>query len=207
MLKSIIHGSKLPSQENTTPSSEKKELRTRLLVKRMHFSRTPQRTWADIELAARLANILWWYSPCCVGLFWPVFAEFDVRAVVSRWLRGNATRRAALPVIVAQHAPMVYHAWTPSSPMKEGRHQIPVPAHEDSIVPDLLMVPCIGYDVSRYRLGYGGGYFDRTLAAWPNYAGSPVTVGIAYECLRISSLPHQAHDLPLDIIATDSICY
>ncbi|WP_226809823.1 5-formyltetrahydrofolate cyclo-ligase [Candidatus Vallotia lariciata] len=195
---------KLPS---TTRYSLKMALRTRLVIKRMRFSVTPQRIQADIELAVRLDAVLQRYSPRCIGLFWPVFAEFDVRPVVTRWLRGDSTRQAALPVSVTSYSPMVYHAWTPNSQMKEGRHRIPVPRHEDGVIPDLLLVPCVGYDKSRYRLGYGGGYFDRTLATWPKHASPPVTVGIAYECSRIKSLPHKAHDLPMDIIVTDTICY
>ncbi|WP_225721344.1 5-formyltetrahydrofolate cyclo-ligase [Candidatus Vallotiella sp. (ex Adelges kitamiensis)] len=189
------------------PSAKKKALRAKLLVERMRFASTLQRMRADVELAVHLANVLRWYSPRCLGFFWPVSAEFDVRPVVKHWLNGSTTRRAALPVIVTPHAPMVYHTWIPSSPMKKGCYQIPVPEHESSIMPDLLLAPCIGYDASRYRLGYGGGYFDRTLAAWPEHACLPITVGIAYECSRIDSLPCGAHDLPLDMIVTDAICY
>jgi 5,10-methenyltetrahydrofolate synthetase len=207
VVKSIAREPGLPSAENATRSSLKTALRAKLLAERERFADTPQRTQADVKLAARLADVLRQYSPRCVGLFWPVAAEFDARRVVAHWLSGNAARRAALPVIVAPHAPMAYHTWTPGSPMKEGRYRIAVPAHEDSIVPDLLLAPCVGFDASRYRLGYGGGYFDRTLAAWPAHAGSPVTVGIAYECSRADSLPHEAHDLPLDIVVTDATCY
>ncbi|KAG0162867.1 hypothetical protein DFQ30_001141 [Apophysomyces sp. BC1015] len=136
-------------------------------------------------------------------MFWPVAAEFDTRGVIDDWLAGDAARRAALPVIVTAHEPMAYHAWSPGSPMKEGRYRIPVPAREETVVPDLLLAPCVGFDASRYRLGYGGGYFDRTLAAWPPQADRPVTVGVAYECARVDRLPHEAHDLPLDVIVTD----
>ncbi|SIT71523.1 MULTISPECIES: 5-formyltetrahydrofolate cyclo-ligase [Burkholderiaceae] len=207
MIKSIAREPGLLSEESATRSSLKTALRARLLAERERFAGTPQRTQADVELAVRLADVLQRYAPRCVGLFWPVAAEFDARRVVAHWLSGDAARRAALPVIVAPHAPMAYHAWTPDSPMKEGRYRIPVPAHEVSVVPDLLLAPCVGFDASRYRLGYGGGYFDRTLAAWPARAGPPVTVGIAYECSRADSLPHEAHDLPLDVIVTDALCY
>jgi 5,10-methenyltetrahydrofolate synthetase len=147
------------------------------------------------------------YSPACIGLFWPLAAEFDARGVIADWLAGDATRRAALPVVVEPHVPMAYHAWSPGSPMKAGRYRIPVPAREEVVVPDLLLAPCVGFDASRYRLGYGGGYFDRTLAAWPARAGRPVTVGVAYECTRAALLPHEVHDLPLDAIVTDAAYY
>ena len=62
---------------------------------------------------------------------------------------------------------MVFHAWRAHAPMKAGRYRIPVPLEERVVVPELLLMPCVGFDAERYRLGYGGGYYDRTLAAWP----------------------------------------
>jgi len=74
------------------------------------------------------------------------------------------------------------------------------------VVPDLLLIPCVGFDLQRYRLGYGGGYYDRTLAAWPG-ASLPVTVGIAYDACRVDALPAEAHDLAMDWIVTDAELY
>ena len=71
------------------------------------------------------------------------------------------------------------------------------------MIPDLLFVPCVGFDADGYRLGYGGGYYDRTLAAWP-VATKPVTVGIAYEACRTEALGREAHDIPLDLIITEA---
>jgi 5,10-methenyltetrahydrofolate synthetase len=90
--------------------------------------------------------------------------------------------------------------------MKTGHHRIPEPASGQVVTPDLLVIPCVGFDAQGYRLGYGGGYYDRTLAAWPA-ATRPVTVGVAYEACRTDTLQREAHDIPLDLIITDAACY
>lgn len=90
--------------------------------------------------------------------------------------------------------------------MKIGHHRIPEPASNTLVTPDLLFVPCVGFDADGYRLGYGGGYYDRTLAAWPA-ATRPVTVGIAYEACRTEALAREAHDIPLDLVITDTASY
>lgn len=115
-------------------------------------------------------------------------------------------RCAALPVIGERHTPLAFHAWDPHTPMREGHHRIPEPASGIVVVPDLLLIPCVGFDAQRYRLGYGGGYYDRTLAAWPGDT-LPVTVGIAYEACRVDALPAEAHDLALRWIVTDAALY
>ncbi|UDG82571.1 5-formyltetrahydrofolate cyclo-ligase [Candidatus Vallotia cooleyia] len=189
------------------PSLLKIALRAGLLAERVRFASMAERTRVDVKLAAQLTNILQRYAPRCVGLFCPVYGEFDARYIIAHWLYGDTARRAALPVIVAPRRPMIYHTWTPDSPMREGRYKISIPIHKNSVVPDMLLVPCLGFDASRYRLGYGGGYFDRTLAAWPTHASLPVTVGIAYECSKVNLIPHETHDIPLDIIVTNINCY
>jgi 5,10-methenyltetrahydrofolate synthetase len=113
---------------------------------------------------------------------------------------------AALPVVIAPRSPLVFHAWSADAAMKPGRYRIPVPSEECAVVPDLLLVPCVGFDAARYRLGYGGGYYDRTLAHWPR-AARPVTIGVAFEAGKCDALPHETHDVPLDAIVTEAATY
>lgn len=122
------------------------------------------------------------------------------------WLALGNERQASLPVIKTRGEALEFHAWAPDTRMKTGHHGIPEPASAQPVVPDLLIVPCVGFDVEGYRLGYGGGYYDRTLAAWPA-AKRPVTVGVAYEACRTNALLREAHDIPLDLIITDEACY
>ena len=188
------------------PNAEsKRALRTKLLATRVAAA-------ADLALnealAAHIGALLARIEPVCVGFYWPLRGEFDARALIASWLAGDHRRRAALPVIRERHHALDFHAWTPDTPMREGHHRIPEPQHAASALPDLLLVPCVGFDADGYRLGYGGGYYDRTLAAWPG-ATAPVTVGVAYEACRIDAglLEREAHDLPLDAIVTDAGCH
>lgn len=153
-------------------------------------------------LARQIAILLGVRAFSTMGFYWPLTGEFDIREIVSAWLAGDTGRRAALPVIRQPRMPLEFHAWTPGAPMRAGHHGIPEPLAEERVIPDVLLIPCVGFDNDGYRLGYGGGYYDRTLAAWPADQ-LPVTVGIAYETCRVEVLPRDTHDLPLDCVVTD----
>lgn len=180
----------------------KSELRRALLAMRQALATdTGRHQRAQAQLGTELRAVLEQRAPACVGFYWPMAAEFDARGVVSAWLDGQPSRRAALPVIEGEAAPLAFHAWRPDSPMQAGHYGIPVPAATLAVMPDLLLVPCLGFDAARLRLGYGGGYYDRTLAA---FAQRPYTVGVAFACGRVDALPREPHDIPLDLIVTDA---
>ncbi|MBN3792336.1 5-formyltetrahydrofolate cyclo-ligase [Burkholderia sp. Ac-20353] len=160
----------------------------------------------NAALDARLRALLERLAPRTVGFYWPLPGEFDARAAVLAWRAAGAGRQAALPVILEQRAPLEFHAWDHATPMREGHHRIPEPASGVVVVPDLLLIPCVGFDSWLYRLGYGGGYYDRTLAAWPG-AALPVTVGIAYEACKVDTLPTEGHDLAMHWVVTDEETY
>lgn len=185
---------------NPRPES-KKTYRTRLLATRLEAASDGA---LNAALETRLAALVEHLAPRSIGFYWPLRGEFDARAWIASWLAADPSRRASLPAIRERHAPLAFHLWTPDAPMREGHHGIPEPASQVSATPDLLLVPCVGFDADGYRLGYGGGYYDRTLAEWPG-DGLPVTVGIAYEACRIETglLEREAHDLPLDAVVTD----
>ncbi|MDE1181181.1 5-formyltetrahydrofolate cyclo-ligase [Paraburkholderia sp.] len=181
----------------------KKTMRQTLLKARLEAARKPVGNQA---LGRRVLDVLRRFEPTSVGFYWPLEGEFDARAPISIWLAGDVARVAALPVIKTRHAPLEFHAWTPDMPMRVGHHRIEEPTSDLVVIPDLLFVPCVGFDADGYRLGYGGGYYDRTLAAWPG-AKRPVTVGIAYEACRAPSLHRESHDIALDAVITDSAWY
>lgn len=161
----------------------------------------------DAALATRLSGELTRLAPRCVGFYWPIQNEFDARGVITAWLArapADTLRLAALPVVTAPAAPLVFHRWTPDTPMMEGRYRIPVPRDTEVLVPDLLLVPCVGFTRDGLRLGYGGGFYDRTLHSM---APPPHTLGIAYDVLEIEHLSAEAHDLALDAIVTESIVH
>jgi 5-formyltetrahydrofolate cyclo-ligase len=193
--------------DSAKPQAEPKSaLRATLLASREAHREHAGRAALDEALAARLAPVLARHAVSSIGFYWPVAGEFDARAFVTQWLGADASREAALPVVVTPHAPMAFHAWHAQTEMKEGRYRIPVPADERIAVPELLLIPCVGFDADRFRLGYGGGYYDRTLAAWPR-ARKPVTIGVAFEAGKCAALPREAHDMPLDAIVTESAVY
>jgi 5-formyltetrahydrofolate cyclo-ligase len=183
----------------------KSVLRATLLESREALKENPLRGALDSALAERLREVIDRYDVRCIGFYWPVAGEFDARDVMTQWLAANDAREAALPIVVQPHAPMAFHAWHAHSAMKTGRYRIPVPEEERVVVPELLLIPCVGFDMDRFRLGYGGGYYDRTLAAWP--VKKPLTIGIAFESGKCDTLPRETHDMPLDAIVTESAVY
>ncbi|SDF92958.1 5-formyltetrahydrofolate cyclo-ligase [Paraburkholderia phenazinium] len=187
---------------NPLPES-KNALRKRLLEARLQAALEPA---AEEALSRRLLDALKLHEPACVGFYWPLPGEFDARAAIAIWLALGAHRQASLPVVRNRGEALQFHAWAPDTPMKIGHHRIPEPATEVIVTPDLLFVPCVGFDAAGYRLGYGGGYYDRTLATWPG-ATRPVTVGVAYEACRTDVLQREAHDIPLDLIVTEAASY
>jgi 5-formyltetrahydrofolate cyclo-ligase len=147
-------------------------------------------------------HLLTWFRgrrPAVVGFCWPVRAEVDLRPAVRR-LR-DAGWRACLPVIVGPAKPMAFRAWTPDTAMAVDRHGIAYPADGEAMRPDVLLMPVNAVDAQGYRLGYGGGYFDRTLAALDP---RPIAIGIGFDLARVDSIGPEAHDIPLDILITES---
>ncbi len=191
-----------PSIARNPRAQSKKTWRTTLLATRLEAA-SVLALGAAVE--QRLGALVEGLAPRSIGFYWPLRGEFDARAWVASWLRGDVSRSAALPGIPERHAPLAFYAWTPDAAMREGHHGIPEPASQQRVLPELLLVPCVGFDAQGYRLGYGGGYYDRTLAAWPGEK-PPVTVGIAWEACRIDEgVPERAaHDLPLDAIVTEA---
>jgi 5,10-methenyltetrahydrofolate synthetase len=135
----------------------------------------------------------------CVSFYWPFEGEFDPRFAIRRWRERGA--RAALPVVVRKGAPLEFREWWPGAPMKRGVFDLPIPDGTPVVTPDVALIPPVGFDDEGYRLGYGGGYFDRTLAA---LACPPLKVGVAFELSRIPTIRPQPHDIPMDCIVTEA---
>jgi 5,10-methenyltetrahydrofolate synthetase len=133
-----------------------------------------------------------------VSLYWPFRGEPDLRGWMTSIIeRGGAV---ALPVVVEKGHPLVFRAYKPGDKLEKGVWNIPIPAEGDSVIPNVVISPIVGFDAQNYRLGYGGGFFDRTLAAMPKKA---LVIGIGYEIGRIPTIHPQAHDIPMDRIVTE----
>jgi len=134
-----------------------------------------------------------------IAFCWPYRGEADVRPAIRTLRERGAT--AALPVVMAKAAPLAFRRWQPGVAMVEGPLGIPAPRDTAFVVPDVALVPLVGFDAQGYRLGYGGGYFDRTLAA---LGRKPVTVGVGFEVARLPTIHPQPHDIPMDFIVTEA---
>jgi 5-formyltetrahydrofolate cyclo-ligase len=132
-----------------------------------------------------------------VSAYWPIRAEPDLRS----WMREACLRglRVALPVAVELGQPLTFREWRPDSAMARGLWKIPYPATGPEVVPTTVLAPLVGFDSQCYRLGYGGGFFDRTLAAMRR---KPVVIGLGYPQLRILTIFPQRHDIPMNWIIT-----
>lgn len=135
-----------------------------------------------------------------VSAYWPINGEADLRPLLADL--HHAGVRVALPVVEVKAAPLVFRRWHPGLRMVRGDWGIPVPpAGAERLTPDISLVPVVGWDGAGYRLGYGGGYFDRTLAA---LAPRPFTIGVGLGSARMASIRPQPHDIPLDLILTEA---
>jgi 5-formyltetrahydrofolate cyclo-ligase len=154
------------------------------------------------EIERHLGALLEALQPAVPGFCWPFRAEFDARPLVTRLL--DRGLRACLPVVVDNGLPLEFREWTPRSEMIEDRYGIHIPAQGEPLRPDAILMPLNAFDAAGYRLGYGGGYFDRSLAA---LAPRPKAIGVGFELARVSSIRPQPHDLPMDFIVTEAGAY
>ncbi|MDW4500301.1 5-formyltetrahydrofolate cyclo-ligase [Sulfitobacter sp. D35] len=136
---------------------------------------------------------------CVLSGYWPIKGEPDLRPTFADLHRAGVT--VALPVVENRAAPLVFRRWTPETKLVRGDWNIPVPPPGANVlVPDFALAPCLGWTDDCYRLGWGGGYFDRTLAV---LTPRPITIGIALNAARLPTIFPQPHDIPLDLILTE----
>ena len=171
--------------------------RERLIAERLALDPELRRQHAK-RIAARLDDLVHPIAGRTVSAYWPLRGEPDLRS----WMERVIARRGhcALPVVVGRNEPLIFRAWTPGARMERGFWNIPVPADGGELVPDIVIAPVVGFDPQCYRLGYGGGYFDRTLATLRN---SPRVIGIGYAGAQIATIHPLPHDIPMDAIVTE----
>lgn len=150
------------------------------------------------RVTAHLAAMLQLPAACTVAFCWPYRNEIDTRHAV-RAVRERGAG-AAMPVVAGKAMPLQFRRWWPGAPMKKGVLGIPYPDGTPLVHPDLALVPMVAYDDGGFRLGYGGGYFDRTLAA---AAPRPIAIGIVASRFHVPSIHPQPHDIPMDFVVTE----
>ena len=210
----------------TDRSNDKSGKRKALIEERMNLPDRLQRA----DLLQRVMRIwLVGRTDTVIGAYWPIKGEFDPLPALYRWqedamlneslqsesglrqepraqlatesIASRSPRKIGLPVVDKVHKTLTFHAWYPGCPMEEDAYGIPKPKNTEVIVPTLLFVPCVGYGPGGYRLGYGGGFYDRTLAT---LQPRPVTVGLGYTNGWLPDLEPEAHDIPLDALLNDN---
>jgi 5-formyltetrahydrofolate cyclo-ligase len=134
-----------------------------------------------------------------VGFCWPHRGEYDPRPYMEFLHERGAT--LAFPEVVSRHEPLRFRKWWPGAPMTTGAYGIPVPDETDLVAVRAIVIPMIGFDKLGFRLGYGGGYFDRTLAGT---GPRPLAIGVAFEMLRLDDVYPQPHDVAMDFIVTEA---
>jgi len=179
---------------------ERSSLRAKLIAARQAL---PDRLERAVQLQSVLRSWLVSRRESSIGAYWPIKGEFDPLPALYRWSEGGpegSPRRIGLPVADKATGELRFHVWFPGCPMEPDAYDIPKPKDTDEFKPALLLVPCVGYGPGGVRLGYGGGFYDRTLS---ELQPRPLTIGIGYAHGFMPLLRAQPDDLPLDVMLTE----
>jgi 5-formyltetrahydrofolate cyclo-ligase len=179
---------------------ERSTLRAKLIAARQAL---PDRLERAVQLQSVLRSWLVSRRESSIGAYWPIKGEFDPLPALFRWSEGGpegSPRRIGLPVADKASGELRFHVWFPGCPMEHDAYDIPKPKDTDEFKPALLLVPCVGFGPGGVRLGYGGGFYDRTLS---ELQPRPLTIGIGYAHGFLPMLRAQPDDLPLDVMLTE----
>jgi 5,10-methenyltetrahydrofolate synthetase len=178
-------------------TSWRRRQREQLIARRMELPAQARRS-ADLRISELLAAGFPMLDGLTIGFYWPFNGEVDPRVAVHRFRSRGA--RTALPVVMEKRAPLQFRLWAPGVETVPGVFGLPIP-QSAAVIPDVVLMPPVGFDERGYRLGYGGGYFDRTLAG---LMPQPLKIGLALEVSRIETIRPQPHDIPMDFVVTEA---
>ena len=179
----------------------RKAERERLIAARVAIEPTVLDSWRrrmDITLERSFPGL----ARCRLAFCWPIKGEYDARHL-ARTLRSRGAL-TALPVVVKPKSPLIFREWHPGVEMVAGVLDIPYPVASAEVVPEAVLLPMNGWDMQGYRLGYGAGFFDRTLAS---LAKRPLTIGVTYEFAKLDTIHPQSWDIPMDYVVTERGVY
>jgi len=186
------------ARQRTDVKRWRKAERARLIGDRLAMAAATRR-WHDTRISESLEAAIGHVDGQIVSAYWPFRGEPNLRAFLKRLTSRGA--RCALPAVVAHGRPLVFRAWSPGDPLARGVWNIPVPRENaETVVPDVVIAPVVGFDQLCYRLGYGGGFYDRTLAAMEK---RPRVFGVGYTLATIPTIYPQWHDIPMDAVVTE----
>lgn len=176
----------------------RKAERTRLTEQRMAVPPDFRRQH-DERIADHLRDVMGSLEGLVVSFYWAFRGEPNLYGMMKEVVASGG--QVALPAVVARRKPLVFRSWAPGGKLDREIWNIPVPPPDAPVViPDIAIAPVVGFDKACYRLGYGGGYFDRTLAA---LARSPRVIGVGYASAAVVTIYPQWHDVPMDCLVTE----
>ena len=145
---------------------------------------------------------IWTKAKLSISAYWPVADEIDVRPLMLRLFKCG--HMIFLPVVQGPTAPLLFRKWTPDTELFDGGFGTSIPG-PDSVegIPSVLLVPILAFDGEGFRLGYGGGFYDRTLQSFRDKKAGVISVGVAYEAQFVTKLPIEEHDQRLDFVVTE----
>jgi len=179
----------------------RREQRERLIAARLALDAATLESWRQ-SIDTYIERTFPGLAKATVAICWPIRNEYDPRHLARRLRERGA--RTVLPVVVAPRTPLAFREWHPGVQLAAGAMDIPYPVDSAELAPDAVLLPMNGWDAHGYRLGYGGGFFDRTLAS---LARKPATIGVSYELARLETIHPQAWDIPLDYVVTECGVY
>lgn len=187
-----------PRQTAVNPDALRATLRREKIAARMAMPAAAHRS-ASVAIRHHLTEFLLPLRVGTIAFCMPIRAEADCRPLVEHLI--TLGWRAAMPVVRETDAPLEFRGWTPDAPMATDPYGIPIPAAGPLVHPDVILLPLVAFDAAGYRLGYGGGYFDRTLAVMQP---RPLAVGVGFDLGAVADIRPEPHDVPLDLIVTES---
>ena len=171
-------------------------LRKELLNNRRNSAVIERQEW-DKHISLMLLDLLQRHPPACLGVFWPIKAEPNLQNLYQKI--HDTKIPMALPQVIGKNQALAFLPWMPDDLMIADSFGIPTPANRERVVqPDMLLIPCVGFNAKYFRLGYGAGFYDRTLAIKPR----PIAIGVAYELSRTHFESH-IFDIAMDFIVTE----
>ena len=179
----------------------RKTERERLVAARVALTRRQVDDWRE-KIDGLIERAFPGLARCRLAFCWPIKNEYDARHL-AKTLRGRGAL-TALPVVVAPRQPLAFREWHPGVELASGALDIPYPVSSPEVTPEAVLLPMNGWDPQGYRLGYGGGFFDRTLAS---LARKPITIGVSYEFARLETIEPQSWDIPMDYVVTEKGVY
>ncbi|MDY7576919.1 5-formyltetrahydrofolate cyclo-ligase [Herbaspirillum sp. RTI4] len=189
-----------PATVGTSDVVQQKSLVRAALLAHRRALGAEEKAEAAESIGTQLLEWLETHPTALLGVYWPIRGEPDLRHTYELFAsRGIAL---ALPVVIANDLPLEFRRWQPGDALLKDSFGVPVPAHTALVMPTTLLIPCVGFNAARIRMGYGGGFYDRTLAQ----PQAPESIGVAYVD-TLADFQGEAHDVALDRILTETGWY